>query len=310
MPFGQLAIGPPGSGKTTYCNGMQQYLTLLGRKVAVVNLDPANDALPYECAVDVRDLISVEEVQEEIGLGPNGGMVYCMDYVCANLDWLFERLQPLVKENCYFLIDCPGQVELFTMHNSLLAILTALDRKLHFRLAAVHLVDAHLASDPAKYLSALLLALGAMLHLELPHVNVLSKVDLVESYGLLPFNLDFYTEATDLSHLVDAMGSDRFSQRYRKLSAGLCEVVEDFGLVRFLPLAIEDRASVARVLEDVDKANGCAFSGLASPSEPMPPELVYGAGVKGNDTEMIASLQEKYMAEELIQERPIVDRPP
>ena len=25
------------------------------------------------------------------------GMVYCMDYVCANLDWLFERLQPLVK---------------------------------------------------------------------------------------------------------------------------------------------------------------------------------------------------------------------
>lgn len=88
------------------------------------------------------------------------------------------------------------------------------------------------------------------------------------------------------------------------------QVVEDFGLVRFLPLAIEDRASVARVLEDVDKANGCAFSGLASPSEPMPPELVYGAGVKGNDTEMIASLQEKYMAEELIQERPIVDRPP
>ena len=40
----------------------------------------------------------------------------------------------------------------------------------------MHLVDAHLASDPAKYLSALLLALGAMLHLELPHVNVLSKV--------------------------------------------------------------------------------------------------------------------------------------
>lgn len=41
----------------------------------------------------------------------------------------------LCAENCYFLIDCPGQVELFTMHNSLLAILTALDRKLHFRCA-------------------------------------------------------------------------------------------------------------------------------------------------------------------------------
>jgi putative protein kinase ArgK-like GTPase of G3E family len=42
-----VIIGPPGSGKTTYCNGMSQFLSLLGRKVAVVNLDPANDALPY-----------------------------------------------------------------------------------------------------------------------------------------------------------------------------------------------------------------------------------------------------------------------
>ena len=73
MSFGQLVIGPPGAGKTTYCNGMQQYLGLLGRKVAVVNLDPANDVLPYDCAVDVRDLVSLEEVQEETGLGPNGG---------------------------------------------------------------------------------------------------------------------------------------------------------------------------------------------------------------------------------------------
>ena len=40
----------------------------------------------------------------------------------------------------------------------------------------MHLVDAHLASDPAKYMAALLASLAAMLHLELPHVNVLSKV--------------------------------------------------------------------------------------------------------------------------------------
>ncbi len=73
MPFGQLVIGPPGSGKTTYCHGMQQYLSLLGRKAAVVNLDPANDALPYECAVDVGELVSLEAVMERMSLGPNGG---------------------------------------------------------------------------------------------------------------------------------------------------------------------------------------------------------------------------------------------
>ena len=33
MPFGQLVIGPPGSGKTTYCDGMQQYMDAIGRQV-------------------------------------------------------------------------------------------------------------------------------------------------------------------------------------------------------------------------------------------------------------------------------------
>lgn len=53
------------------------------------------------------------------------------------------------------------------------------------QLTAVHLVDAHLCSDPGKYVSALLVSLSTMLHLELPHINVFSKIDLIESYGKL-----------------------------------------------------------------------------------------------------------------------------
>jgi len=33
MVFGQVVIGPPGSGKTTYCNGMSQFLKLIGRSL-------------------------------------------------------------------------------------------------------------------------------------------------------------------------------------------------------------------------------------------------------------------------------------
>lgn len=73
MPFGQLVIGPPGSGKTTYCNGMQQFMRAAGRKVEIVNLDPANDGLPYVPAIDLADLVGLEEVMEEFKLGPNGG---------------------------------------------------------------------------------------------------------------------------------------------------------------------------------------------------------------------------------------------
>jgi len=41
-----------------------------------------------------------------------------------------------------------------------------------------------------------------MLRLGLPHVNVLTKVDLLPMYGQLPFTLDFFTDLHDLTPLV------------------------------------------------------------------------------------------------------------
>ena len=58
----------------------------------------------------------------------------------------------------------------------------------------MHLVDSSLCSNASQYMAALLLSLNVMLALELPHVNLLSKIDLVESRGDLDFNLDYYTE--------------------------------------------------------------------------------------------------------------------
>jgi GPN-loop GTPase len=40
-----------------------------------VNLDPAAEAFEYEVAFDVRDLITLSDVMEELELGPNGGLV-------------------------------------------------------------------------------------------------------------------------------------------------------------------------------------------------------------------------------------------
>ncbi len=70
------------------------------------------------------------------------------------------------------------------------------------QLAAVHLVDAHLCSDPGKYVSALLLSLSTMLHLELPHINVLSKIDLIESYGKLGMVIAFLILALSVKYMI------------------------------------------------------------------------------------------------------------
>ena len=45
---------------------------------------------------------------EEYQLGPNGGLIYCMEYLLANIEWLEEKLSAL--QSHYVIFDCPGQV--------------------------------------------------------------------------------------------------------------------------------------------------------------------------------------------------------
>ncbi|KAK7481625.1 hypothetical protein BaRGS_00027141 [Batillaria attramentaria] len=257
MPFGQVVIGPPGSGKTTYCAGMAQFLEGFGRKVAVINLDPANDVLPYRCEVDISDLITVDDVMTHLKLGPNGGLMYCMEYLEKNLDWLRDRLAKL--RDRYLIFDFPGQVELYTHHGAVRNIVQKLQNIDDFRLAAVHLVDSHYCSDPGKFISVLLTSLATMLQIELPHVNILSKADLIEKHGKLSFSVDFYTEVLDLSYLLDQLQDDPIFAKYKRLNAALVGIVEDYSLVSFTPLSIQDKETMLRVKKAVDKANGYVF---------------------------------------------------
>lgn len=79
--FGQLVIGPPGSGKTTYCEKVTEFYKQLDRKVSVVNLDPANENMKYEAEIDVIQLISVEDAMNHFNLGPNGALMYCVGII-------------------------------------------------------------------------------------------------------------------------------------------------------------------------------------------------------------------------------------
>ncbi|XP_027720759.1 GPN-loop GTPase 2 [Vombatus ursinus] len=287
--FGQAVIGPPGSGKTTYCLGMSTFLAGLGRRVAVVNLDPANEGTPYACAVDIGELVTLPDVMEALKLGPNGGLVYCMEYLEANLDWLHDRLAPFRSH--YLLFDCPGQVELCTHHGALRSVFAQL-AQWGFRLTAAHLVDSHYCTDPAKFISVLCTSLSTMLHVELPHVNILSKMDLIEQFGKLAFSLDYYTEVLDLSYLLDHLASDPFFRHYRQLNEKLVQLIEDYSLVSFIPLNIQDKESVQRVLQAVDKANGYCFGVAEQRSLEAMMSTAVGADFHFTST---LGIQEKYL---------------
>ena len=47
--------------------GMQMFAEAVGRSCKVVNMDFANDSLPYTAAIDVRELVSLEVTEEKFG---------------------------------------------------------------------------------------------------------------------------------------------------------------------------------------------------------------------------------------------------
>lgn len=102
-----------------------------------------------------------------------------------------------------------------------------------------------------------------MLQLELPHVNVLTKIDNLINYPRLPFDLEYYCEAQNLQHLLPQLAAESpiFTEgsKFDNLNRIIVELVEDFGLVGFLTLVVEDKVSMTHLLHSIDRAGGYAF---------------------------------------------------
>jgi len=61
--FGVIMLGAPGTGKSTFCNALQDfYVNVLERPHCIINLDPANEHMQYQCDIDVRELIDLFDV--------------------------------------------------------------------------------------------------------------------------------------------------------------------------------------------------------------------------------------------------------
>jgi hypothetical protein len=291
---------------------------------------------------------------EKYELGPNGGLVFCMELLKENLGWLISELEQICynaeegnrgdenEKYSYIIIDCPGQVELFSHHTVVQEIVHSLQKALDVRLCSVQLIDSFYCSQPATFISAALLVTATMLRLELPHVNVLTKIDLLKQYGQLPFELNFFTDMLNLAPLLQyvqgripasedlaqrelrafetsteskqtedsnsndddgetgseerrtpssgAMGS-MMQKKYKALTAAFCELVDDYALVSFLPLNIEDAETVGRVLAATDRANGYSYvHALAASSETNST----GTTVKSKNTDEATRLREYY----------------
>jgi len=258
MPrYAQLVIGPAGSGKSSYCSALKRHCDAdgSGRVLHVVNLDPAAENFDYEPLADVRDLIQLDDAMEdpEMRFGPNGGLVFCMEFLVDNLHWLDEQLGD--ADDDYLVFDCPGQIELYshlTVMRDIVRHLEACD----FRVCAVFLLDARYLCDVGQLISGAMAAMAAMVSLEVSHINLMTKVDLLSRRQRR--QMERYLDP-DMSQLLGEESQMGGSAKLSRLHAAMAGVVEDYGLLRFCPVAVqseapEDEELLVDVLQQVDMA--------------------------------------------------------
>lgn len=278
--FVQLVMGPAGVGKSTYCKTMQEHCAASKRQLHVANLDPAAEYYDYEAAFDIKELINLEDVMTELNYGPNGGLIYCMEYLMQNNDWLKDELDNFAEDE-YVVLDCPGQVELY----SHLPFMHDLARQLTmwgYNVVTVYLLDALCVLEPTKFISGCLLSLSCMLQLELPHVNVVTKCDLVnkeeienilesentsmvyrmnnrnrenEAHMLLNNPILGNAEGTEPSIMAANNIFSNSSNKHHRLTEAIGSVVDDYMMVSFVMMDPNDEDTLENVLFHMDNVS-------------------------------------------------------
>ncbi|KAF5943048.1 hypothetical protein HYC85_020690 [Camellia sinensis] len=200
------------------------------RTIHIVNLDPAAENFNYPVAMDIRELISLDDVMEEFGLGPNGGLLYCMEHLDENLDeWLTEELDNFSDDD-YLVFNCPD----FT--DSLLSSSVEHLKRKNF----------NYMTDVTKFISGCMASLSAMVQLELPHVNILSKMDLVTN------KRDIEDYLNPESHVLLSELNQRMAPQFEKLNKALIELVDQYSMVSFVSLDLRKESSIQYVLSQID----------------------------------------------------------
>jgi len=246
--YAQFVIGPAGCGKSTYCSTIQKYANSINRIIRVINLDPDAEYFDYEPYSDIRNLISMDDLKgdENIPLGPNGGLVYCLEYLERNLSWLDDEIGDF--DDDYFIFDLPGQIELYCHLAIIQKIIDYLKMKHNFNICTVFILDCHFLTDPKNYLSSSIIALASTLNLACPHINLMMKVDMLSHTSQKKMSRIAKEDFSDLC-LYPNVGK---TVKYQKFLQCIAEMVDDGMLGGFLPLNKEKYSSISSALYIID----------------------------------------------------------
>jgi GPN-loop GTPase len=176
-----------GSGKTTFMQRINAHLHRKNQPPYVLNLDPAVLSVPFEANIDIRDSINYKEVMKQYNLGPNGGILTSLNLFATKVDQILSLMEKRSKPSLesktrpphHFLVDTPGQIEVFVWSASGSILLESLASS--FPTVIAYIIDTPRASSTSTFMSNMLYACSILYKTRLPMILVFNKTDVQEA---------------------------------------------------------------------------------------------------------------------------------
>lgn len=195
-----IVLGMAGSGKTTFVQKLSEHLYENDTPGYLINLDPACHDMPYPANIDIRDTINYKKVMKEYELGPNGAIITSLNLFTTKFNQLVTLIEQRSHEHDHFILDTPGQIEVFNWSASGMIITETLASQMPT--AIVYVIDTVRNRNPATFMSNMLYACSILYKTKLPLIVVFNKTDLQ--------NHDFLDEwMTDFEKFEQALENDQ-----------------------------------------------------------------------------------------------------
>jgi GTPase SAR1 family protein len=119
-----------------------------------------------------------------------------MDFLLQNLDWLLNKISAIVDKQMknpqnsalpthLFIFDLPGQIELYINTNTVRQIIEKVTKLITEETGTspciLELFDCTYMHDINQFISLCMMSLSTMINMEMPHINLLNKVDVIKS---------------------------------------------------------------------------------------------------------------------------------